>query len=170
MGLQLLEREKEVFSVDPNMQPQLDGYDYILQRQLKPEARKDIIELLKSIDLKPTAMIDISDGLSSELMHICIQSGCGCQVFEDKIPVASNTVKMAGEFKIDPTTCAMNGGEDYELLFTIPVKDYEKIASYPSITAIGHITDKDAGIYLIARDGTKVELKAQGWNAMGKKE
>ncbi|GAB4294644.1 MAG: thiamine-phosphate kinase [Marinilabiliales bacterium] len=168
MGLQLLEREKEVFKVNPNMQPKLDGYDYILQRQLKPEARKDIIELFGNLELIPTSMIDVSDGLSSELLHICDKSGCGCHIFEEKIPIHINTVKMADEFKIDPTTCALNGGEDYELLFTVPLDKIEIISNYASVTAIGYITDKESGKYLIARDGTKIELIAQGWNALKK--
>lgn len=166
MGLQLLEREKEVFKSTKGAQPNLEGYDYILQRQLKPEARKDIIELLKEINVTPTSMIDISDGLSSELLHICTKSGVGCKVFQEKIPIDLNTEQMAGEFKIEPLIAALNGGEDYELLFTIDIADFEKIKNQPLIHPIGHITDKDHGAILITQSGHSIELQAQGWNPL----
>ena len=165
MGLQVLEREKVVFKEDPNMQPDLDGKDYILERQLKPEARNDIIQLLKDFKIKPTAMIDISDGLSSEQIHISMASELGCHIYEEKIPMDSTTVNMAQEFNIDPTLCALSGGEDYELLFTINQKDYDKIKNDPDITVIGHMLSKGEGHFLITRDGGAHELKAQGWDA-----
>jgi thiamine-monophosphate kinase len=165
MGLQLLEREKVVFKTDPNMKPKFEGYEYILQRQLKPEARKDVVEMLKEIDIFPTSMIDVSDGLSSEIMHICKQSNKGCKIFEEKIPIHHETKRMAGELNIDPTICALNGGEDYELLFTIRISDFEKIKSNPYFSVIGHITSVEHGLNLVARDGTFVALQAQGWNA-----
>lgn len=166
MGLQLLEREKNVFNLNPGVQPALSGYDYILERQLKPEARRDIIELLKKNSIKPTSMIDISDGLSSELFHICKSSVRGCHIYEEKIPIHKNTEKMGEEFRIYPAVAALNGGEDYELLFTVPVKDYEKIKKLNDISIIGHITDESEGKQLITSDGRQIELKAQGWNAM----
>ncbi len=165
MGLQILEREKAVFKGDPNMQPDLDGHDYILARQLKPEARKDIIELLRDFKIKPTAMIDISDGLSSEQLHISLGSKLGCNIYEEKIPIDPTTVSMAMEFNIDPTLCALSGGEDYELLFTITQKDYEKIKNDPDITVIGHMLSAGEGCFLISRDGKAHELTAQGWDA-----
>lgn len=164
MGLQLLERENEVFKVNQNMQPQLEGYDYILARQLKPEARGDIIEVFKKLGIKPTSMIDISDGLSSEIMHICKNSGVGCNVYEDKIPMDFQTKKMAEELNINPLVAALNGGEDYELLFTIPLSDYEKVKYDPDFTIIGHITEAAEGTNLIASGGTVIPLTAQGWN------
>ncbi len=164
-GLLLLEREKETYKADPNMQPDLDGYDYILGRQLKPEARLDVLRLLKGAGVKPTSMIDISDGLASEVMHICKKSKVGCAIYEDKIPVDVQTVQVAEEFKLDPTTCALNGGEDYELLFTIHQEDYEKLKDVESISIIGHITEESAGINLISRSGVSVPITAQGWNA-----
>ncbi len=170
MGLQLLEREKEVFKSTKGAQPKLDGYDYILQRQLKPEARKDIIEILNEINVVPTSMIDISDGLSSELLHICTKSGVGCKVFQEKIPIDLNTEQMAGEFKIEPLIAALNGGEDYELLFTIDIADFEKIKNQPLIHPIGHITDKDHGAVLITQSGHSIELQAQGWNPLKAKK
>jgi len=164
-GLLLLERENETYKADPNMQPDLDGYDYILGRQLKPEARLDILKLLKGAGVKPTSMIDISDGLASEVMHICKSSKVGCTIYEDKIPVDVQTVQVAEEFKLDPTTCAMNGGEDYELLFTIKQADYEKLKDVEGISIVGHITAESEGINLISRSGTSVPITAQGWNA-----
>lgn len=168
LGLQLLEREKMVFKTNPNAKPRFEGYDYILERQLKPEARKDIIEFLATNNIVPTSMIDVSDGLSSELIHICTQSDVGCKLFEDKIPFSPIAKVMAAELNIDPTICALSGGEDYELLFTVSLEDYEKIKNDPNITPIGHITDKANGLNLIARDGTEIPLKAQGWNSFGK--
>jgi len=166
MGLQLLEREKEIFKTNPRFQPKLEGYDYILQRQLKPEARKDIIGLFKSLDIKPTSMIDISDGLSSEIMHICKDSDVGCKIFQDKIPIDEETARMAEELNIEPLIAALNGGEDYELLFTIDINDLDKIKDQEAIHPIGHITDKDNGTVLITSGGTSIQLQAQGWNQM----
>lgn len=170
MGLMLLERENQVYKADPKMQPDLEGHDYILSRQLKPEARTDITKLLKGIGVKPTAMIDISDGLASEILHICIQSGMGCNIYEDKLPIDITTVTQAREFKIDPATCAMNGGEDYELLFTVAQKDYEKVKDVQGISVIGHISAKEEGYNFISRSGSQVPITAQGWNAFLKKE
>jgi thiamine-monophosphate kinase len=164
-GLLLLEREKETYKADPNMQPDLDGYDYILGRQLKPEARLDVLRLLKGAGVKPSSMIDVSDGLASEIMHICKNSKVGCAIYEEKIPVDVQTVQVAEEFKIDPTTCALNGGEDYELLFTIKQGDYEKLKDVEGISVVGHITEENAGVNLISRSGTSVPITAQGWNA-----
>jgi thiamine-monophosphate kinase len=164
-GLQLLEREKLVYIENPNIQPDLEGKDYIIERQLKPEARKDIIELLKDIDVKPTAMIDISDGLASEILHICKQSNKGCNLYEDKIPLDPMTYETAREFNLDPTVCALSGGEDYELLFTIKQADYEKIKLQMDISIIGHITEASAGCNLVTKSGVIHALKAQGWNA-----
>jgi len=166
MGLQLLEREKEVFKSTKGAQPNLEGYDYILQRQLKPEARKDIIELLNEINVVPTAMIDISDGLSSEMLHICTKSGVGCKIFQEKIPIDLNTEQMAREFNLEPLIAALNGGEDYELLFTIDIADFEKIKAQPLIHPIGHIAVPDLGALLITQSGQSIELQAQGWNPM----
>ncbi len=163
-GLKLLQREKEVFKANPEVQPELTGYDYILERQLKPEARKDIIEFLEKIDVKPTSMIDVSDGLSSELLHIAEESNCGIRIYDQKIPIAEDTNKFAEEVLIVPTIFAMNGGEDYELLFTISQSDYEKVDVSPDITVIGHITEQSKGNFIIASDGTEIEIEAQGWN------
>lgn len=164
MGLQLLERENEVFKVNQNMQPQLAGYDYILGRQLKPEARPDIIEAFKKMGIKPTSMIDISDGLSSEIIHLCKNSNVGCNLHEDKIPMDDQTKKMAEELNINPLVAALNGGEDYELLFTLPLNDYEKIKNDPDFTIIGHITKASKGAKLITTGGSAIQLEAQGWN------
>jgi thiamine-monophosphate kinase len=166
MGLLLLEREKEVFKKDPTMQPDLTGHDYILQRQLKPEPRFDVLEQLRKSGIKPTAMIDISDGLASEILHICKGSKTGCSIYEEKIPIDPATLLMAEEFNIQDVTAAMNGGEDYELLFTAPLGDHEKLSKLAGITIIGYITEESAGVNLIARDGTAVPIKAQGWNHM----
>lgn len=165
MGLQILEREKFVFKDNPQLQPDLEGNDYILERQLKPEARLDIIELFKSLDIKPSSMIDVSDGLASELMHLCTQSGVGCELYEEKIPIDPQTFDRAREFSLDPTVCALSGGEDYELLFTLPMSDYDKIKNLPDFTIIGHITPKSSGLNLVARAGTSHPITAQGWNA-----
>lgn len=166
MGLLLLEREKQVYKSNPQMQPELDGYDYILQRQLKPEARVDVVKLLKENDIKPTSMIDISDGLASEILHICKQSETGCNLYEEKIPIDTETALLAEEFKIVPVVTALNGGEDYELLFTVPQSDYEKIKNLTDISVIGYITDKNSGVNLITPQGTAIPLKAQGWDAL----
>jgi thiamine-monophosphate kinase len=163
-GLLILEREKATFKANPNMQPDLQGNDYILERQLKPEAGKEIIRILKELKIKPTAMIDISDGLASELKHICKNSDTGCNIYEEKIPIDQLTFDTARSFNIDPTTCAMNGGEDYELLFTIDLSQYDTIKNIPEITVIGHITEAKEGINLITRSGQMVEIQAQGWD------
>ena len=170
VGLQLLEREKQVYITNPKIQPDLEGNDYILERQLKPEARADIIELLKKLEIKPTSMIDVSDGLSSEILHICEASNVGCNLYEEKIPLDPTTINMAREFNLDPTVCALSGGEDYELLFTIDLKDYDKIKGNPNFTVIGHITAKSAGANLIARGGALYPITAQGWDSLLKKE
>ncbi len=169
MGLQVLEREKSVFKENPKLQPDLEGKDYLLERQLKPEARKDIIETLHSIGIKPTAMIDVSDGLSSEILHLCSQSDVGVELYEEKIPIDSLTYETAREFNLDPTLCSLSGGEDYELLFTVDINEYEKLKNSMDITIIGHITDKAKGCNMISKSGTVHELKAQGWNALLKK-
>ena len=164
MGLQLLEREKEVFKANPDMQPDLEGNDYLLERQLKPEARQDIIKFLKELEVKPTSMIDISDGLASEIFHLCKASNLGCTIFDEKIPIDAKTSMAALDFNIDPVTCALNGGEDYELLFTIAQQDYDKIKGNPHMTVIGHMTDKNSGVNLVDKNGALIPLKAQGWN------
>jgi thiamine-monophosphate kinase len=164
-GLQLLEREKLVYMENPNIQPDLEGKDYIVERQLKPEARKDIIDLLQDMQVKPTAMIDVSDGLASELLHICKQSNKGCKLYEEKIPIDPMTYETAREFNLDPTVCALSGGEDYELLFTVKQADYDKIKFKLDFTIIGYITEPNAGCNLITKSGNMHELKAQGWNA-----
>ena len=164
-GLQLLEREKLVYLENPNIQPDLEGKDYIVERQLKPEARKDIVDLLKEIAVKPTAMIDVSDGLASEILHICKQSNKGCNLYEDKIPIDPMTYETAREFNLDPTVCALSGGEDYELLFTVKQADYDKIKFKMDITIIGYITEASAGCNLVTKAGVVHALKAQGWNA-----
>ncbi len=166
MGLQILEREKEVFKVNPNNQPDLDMYTYIVERQLKPEARKDIVELLKELDVKPTSMIDISDGLSSEVMHLCKQSKVGVDVYEDKIPLDPQVISTCEEFNIDSTTIALNGGEDYELLMTISQEDFPKIKGNPNLTVIGYMTEEDRGMHLVTRAETKIPIIAKGWNAL----
>ncbi len=165
MGLQVLEREKEVFKVNPNSQPDLEPYSYIVERQLKPEARKDVVELLGKLEVRPTAMIDISDGLSSEILHLCKQSDVGCNLYEDKIPLDPTVISACEEFKIDSTMVALNGGEDYELLFTVDQKEFPKIKENPNFTVIGHITDKNEGSSLISRANTKIPLTARGWNS-----
>lgn len=166
MGLQVLEREKQVFLVNPNSQPDLTVYEYIIERQLKPEARTDIKQLLTDLGVKPTSMIDISDGLSSEVMHLCKQSKVGCNIFEDKLPLDPQFINTCEEFNIDATTMAINGGEDYELLFTMKMEDYDKIKGNPNLTVIGHMTEEKEGVHLITRANTKIPLKAQGWNAL----
>jgi thiamine-phosphate kinase len=185
MGLQLLEREKTVYyqQVDEArkkndqlalqhlkaFQPDFAGKEYLLQRQLRPEARGDIIKRLRDANIKPTAMMDISDGLSSELLHICEQSNCGCRVFEKNIPIDYQTAVMAEEMNMNVTTCAMNGGEDYELLFTVPIGDHSKIEKMEGVKLIGHVTKPEFGKQLVARDGTEFEITAQGWNPLQSK-
>lgn len=166
MGLQVLEREKQVFQVNPNSQPDLENYTYLIERQLKPEARTDIRDLLEKLEVKPTSMIDISDGLSSEIIHICKQSSQGCSVYEEKLPLDPQLISVCEEFNIDSTTVAINGGEDYELLFTIALEDFDKIKANPNFTVIGHINKATEGMHLITRANQKIELKARGWNAL----
>ena len=177
MGLQLLEREKAVYyqMVDeakkngkpaPDFQPDFAGKEYLLQRQLKTEARGDIINKLREAGIRPTAMMDISDGLSSELMHICKQSGVGCRIFEKQLPIDYQTAVMAEELNMNVTTCALNGGEDYELLFTVPIGDHEKIQQIEDVKLIGHITNASLGQVLVTRDEQEFALKAQGWNPL----
>lgn len=175
MGLQLLEREKAVYDAQNqnskfknqnDFQPDFSGYEYLLERQLKPEARRDIIEALAKANIHPTSMMDISDGLSSELMHICTQSNVGCRVYEDRIPLDYQTAAMAEEMNMNVTTCALNGGEDYELLFTVPLSDNDAINKIEDIKVIGYITKESLGKVLICRDGSEFELKAQGWNPL----
>lgn len=166
MGLQLLEREKRVFQGEKDFTPDFSGKEYLLERQLKPEARKDIIEKLRKANVLPTAMMDISDGLSSELLHISKESHVGCRVYEDRIPIDYQTAVMAEQFNMNLVTAALNGGEDYELLFTVPLTDHEKVSEMEGIKIIGHITKAELGNFLVGRDGGEVELKAQGWNSL----
>tara|TARA_B100000900_G_scaffold298651_1_gene257151 strand:- start:5296 stop:6363 length:1068 start_codon:yes stop_codon:yes gene_type:complete len=166
LGLQILSREKQVFDANPNMQPDLEGKDYVLERQLKPEARRDVVKILKEHNIKPTSMIDISDGLSSEVLHLCKNSDVGCSIYEDKLPIDFTAISTADELNLSAATCALNGGEDYELLFTVKQSDYEKLKEDPDFTVIGHITDKSLGANFVAKDGTVQELVAQGWNAV----
>ena len=168
MGLQLLEREKVVFAANDEAQPDFEERDYILQRQLKPEARKDIIKLLRDNSIVPTSMMDISDGLSSELMHICSQSKVGCRIYEDKIPINYQAVVMAEELNMSIVTAALNGGEDYELLFTASLADYDKLVSMEGIAIVGHTTKPELGLQLVGREGEEIELRAQGWNSLEK--
>jgi len=165
VGLQILEREKQIFLENPQLQPDLEGKDYIIERQLKPEGRRDIVDLLAQMKIKPTSMIDVSDGLASEILHICTQSEKGCTLYEEKIPIDPMTYETARELGLDPTVCALNGGEDYELLFTIKQSDYAKLKNDVDISIIGHITDKNAGCNMISKSNVSHELKAQGWNA-----
>jgi len=169
MGLQILEREKRIFLENPKIQPDLSGNDYILERQLKPEARKETIEKLKELKVIPTSMIDVSDGLSSEILHLCKASKVGCDIYEDKIPIDPQTVERSEEFNLDPTVCALSGGEDYELLFTIRQEDYEILRPAMDISIIGHMRDQASGANLIGRSGNSIPLRAQGWDALMKK-
>lgn len=162
MGLQLLEREK-IATAGQDVQPDFAGKEYILERQLKPEARKEVIEKLRSENIRPTAMMDISDGLASELMHICKQSGVGCRIYEERIPIDYQTAVMAEELNLNVITCALGGGEDYELLFTVPIADHEKVAAMKDVRVIGHIVSDTMGLALITRDGVEMQIKAQGW-------
>lgn len=166
LGLQVLEREKEVFKVNPNNQPDLAPYAYIVERQLKPEARTDIPVLLKELQVKPTSMIDISDGLSSEILHLCKRSGVGCNLYEDKIPLDPQVISTSEEFDLNSTMVALSGGEDYELLFTVAQEDFPKIKGNPHLTVIGHMTEEKEGAHLITRAQTKIKLEARGWNAL----
>ncbi len=176
MGLKLLEREKSVYyqqrqeSGDKNkeieFEPEFSGYEYLLERQLRPEARADVVEALSRLGIRPTSMIDISDGLSSEIMHICSQSHVGCRIYEERIPLDYQTARMAEELEMNVTTCALNGGEDYELLFTIPLSENERVSELPDVRMIGYITHESLGKKLVTRDGEELELKAQGWNPL----
>lgn len=168
IGLTILQQEKEVWKVNPNSQPDFQGKDYVLERQLKPEARKDIITLLKQMEVLPTSMIDVSDGISSEIMHICKASEVGCSIYEEKLPIDPTTYQGARDFDLDPTMCALNGGEDYELIFTISQDDFDKIKGNPNLTVIGHITTKESGTNLITSGGSVTKLKAQGWDGFKK--
>ncbi|MCH5215971.1 MAG: thiamine-phosphate kinase [Muribaculaceae bacterium] len=165
MGLQLLEREKIAGAGNKDFQPDFAGKEYIVERQLKPEARRDIIQILKNESIKPTSMIDVSDGLSSELMHLCKESGTGCRIYEDRIPIDYQTALMAEELNMNLVTAALNGGEDYELLFTVPLVEHDKVSAIEGIRVIGHMTKPELGLALISRDGNELPLKAQGWNA-----
>ena len=165
MGLQVLARENEVFKANPNHKPDLDPYTYLVERQLKPEARKDIVSLLEALEVTPTSMIDISDGLSSEVLHLCKQSEVGCKLYEEKIPLDPQFIAVCEEFNIDSTTIALSGGEDYELLFTIKQEDYDKIKGNPNFSVIGHMTSKEEGANLVTRGNEIIPLKAQGWKA-----
>lgn len=169
-GLLVLERERSVFKANPDLQPDLTSYSYVVERQLKPEARGDVVEALKVKGIVPTSMIDISDGLSSEVLHLCKASGLGCVVFEEKIPIDMETDKVAVEMNMDPTIFALNGGDDYELLFTIPVAMHEKVADIPGVSIIGYMTDASEGNYLFGRNGGSAELTAQGWDTMDKED
>lgn len=164
MGLKILEREKQLHAEDPDFQPSLDGYDEILERFLKPEPRVDVLLELKEAGIKPGAMIDISDGLSSELLHICKASGCGCQVYDERIPISEETAAAAREFQMEPMVAALHGGEDYELLFTVPLADHDKVAAIQGVSIIGNITDKKGSALLVGNDGNAIPLQAQGWN------
>lgn len=166
LGLTLLEREKQIFLESPSIQPDLEGEKYIVGRILKPEARKDIIEFFASREIKPTAMIDVSDGLSSEILHICRQSKLGCTLYEEKIPIGEDTRTAAFKFNMDPTACALSGGEDYELLFTVRQDDFEKLSGNADISVIGFMTDEDAGAHIYTKGGSKHPITAQGWNAL----
>lgn len=165
MGLQLLEREREVGAGQKDFQPDFSGREYILERQLKPEARKDVIAMLKEAGVKPTAMMDVSDGLSSELLHICKESHVGCRIYEDRIPIDYQTAIMAEEMNMNLVTAAMNGGEDYELLFTVPLTDHDKVVNMKGVRLIGRITKPELGAYMVTRDSNEIAIRAQGWNA-----
>ncbi len=167
MGLQLLERERRLFEESPGgVQPDLSGFEYILARQLKPEARRDIVDALDGQGIVPHAMIDLSDGLSSDLLHVCRQSGVGCRIFQDRIPVDRETARAAEEMHLEPFVCALNGGEDYELLFTVPLEMHDRILQIPGVSIIGHVTSKEAGTKFVTEQGAEMELQAQGWNAL----
>ena len=166
MGLQLLEREKQLFRGEKEFTPDFSGKEYILERQLKPEARKDVVEQLAAAGIVPTSMIDISDGLSSELLHISKQSNTGCRIYEERIPIDYQTAYMAEQFNMNLVTAALNGGDDYELLFTVPLILHDKVSAMKGIKVIGHVTNASLGNYMVARDGSEIELIAQGWNSI----
>jgi thiamine-monophosphate kinase len=165
MGLKILEREKALHKEDPEFQPELVGYDYVLERFLKPEPRVDVLLELKEAGIVPGAMIDISDGLSSELLHICKASECGCQVYDDRIPIAEETKEAAEEFQMEPLVAALHGGEDYELLFTVPIADFDKVSAISAVSVIGNITDQKGKALMVGNDGNAIRLQAQGWTA-----
>ncbi len=165
MGLKILEREKQLHAEDPEFTPELKGYDYVLERFLKPEPRVDVLLALKEAGVTPTSMIDISDGLSSELLHICKASKCGCQVYDERIPVADETATISKEFQMEPLVAALHGGEDYELLFTVTLAEFDKISAIPGVSVIGNITDQKGRALLVGNDGNAIPLQAQGWNA-----
>ena len=166
MGLQILEREKTVFQAAPTAQPELDDYAYLLERQLKPEARVDVVREMADLGLKPTSMIDISDGLSSEIMHLGTSSGVGFKVYEDKLPIDPKVYETAREFNLDPTLCMLSGGEDYELLFTVKQDDYEKVRNHPKLSVIGHAVEAPDAFTLVTKNGPEVPLQAQGWDGL----
>ncbi len=168
MGLQLLEREKIASAGQKDFVPQFQGKEYLVERQLKPEARRDVISKLKEAGIKPTAMMDVSDGLSSELIHICRQSHTGCRIYEERIPIDYQTAVMAEELNMNLVTAALNGGEDYELLFTVPLHDHDRVSKLNEVKVIGHITKEDLGCAMVTRDGGEIELRAQGWNPLAK--
>lgn len=170
MGLQLLEREKQIFKDDSKVQPDLEGKDYVLERQLKPEARKVIIERLAAAGILPTSMIDVSDGLASEVKHLALLSKCGFSVYEEKLPIDPSTISAAEDLGLDGTIAALNGGEDYELLFTVPQTDFEKVKDIDGVSVIGHVTDEVSGCQMVGRGGNMIQLQAQGWNAFNKKD
>ena len=155
-----------MFKVNPQNQPDLENYTYLIERQLKPEARKDIADLLRELDVKPTSMIDVSDGISSELFHICTQSNVGCKIYEDKLPLDPQVISACEEFELDSTMVALSGGEEYELLFTVSIDDFDNIKGNPNLSIIGHINEQNQGLQLISRGGQEIELRAQGWNAL----
>ena len=165
IGLQILEREKEVWKENPSIQPDLEGFDYVLERILKPEPRADVVEILRKNGIQPTSMIDVSDGLGSELLHLCKQSNCGVRIYEEKLPLDPMTISQCQEFNLEPSLCALNGGEDYELLFTIGQDDFEKISKIEEVTVVGHITDAAAGAAIVYPQGEEITIKAQGWKA-----
>ena len=165
LGLKILEREKRLHAEDPGFQPKLEGYDYILERYLKPEPRVDILLALKEQGITPGAMIDVSDGLASELLHLCKASACGCQVYDDRIPIADETREAAGEFQMEPLVAALHGGEDFELLFTVPLSDFDKVSAIERVHVIGNITDQKGEALLVGSDGNAIRLQAQGWPA-----
>jgi thiamine-monophosphate kinase len=166
VGLLFLEREKKIYLENPQIQPDLENEQYVIGRLLKPEARKDIVEFFEESKIVPTAMMDISDGLSSEILHICEDSSVGCVLYEDKIPISEDMKRAAFKFEIDPTACALSGGEDYELLFTIPQAEYDKLVLNEQISVIGYMTEAEAGAHIITKGGNKHAITAQGWNAL----
>jgi thiamine-monophosphate kinase len=169
LGLTLMEREKQIFLENPKVQPTLENEDYIVGRLLRPEARKDILDILEQQEILPTAMMDVSDGLSSDVLHLCKQSNLGCRIYEDKIPIHEDTKAAAFKFGLDPTVCALNGGEDYELLFTMKQSDYDKITLQEEISVIGYMCDADEGTKIITKGKNVFDITAQGWNAFGNK-